>query len=167
MLLLYQRIKTKVAVIIVVHQYYDFLALLTLRVLMILFIKYLVNAMLFASLLIVPLISPKSFAQQTFLSEQQEPVANFSSVQLSQISNDLRYYDEVLTSSVLNYAFYGEQKWLDRYNENEPQLSFLINKLLEQNVDEALAPITTLKKTHDLLFWNVCVRHSSGVRPTT
>jgi hypothetical protein len=39
------------------------------------------------------------------------------------MTTKLKYFDEVLTNSVLRYAFSGKEKWLDRYNEYEPKLA--------------------------------------------
>ncbi|REL28362.1 response regulator [Thalassotalea euphylliae] len=45
------------------------------------------------------------------------------------IATELKYLDEVLTSSVLSYVFTGEQKWLARYREHKPQLEILVARL--------------------------------------
>ena len=45
------------------------------------------------------------------------------------IATELKYLDEVLTASVLSYVFSGEQKWLARYREHEPQLEILLARL--------------------------------------
>lgn len=44
----------------------------------------------------------------------------------------IRYDDEVLTQSARNYAFTGEQKWKDRYNEFVPKLDLRIKEALER-----------------------------------
>ena len=38
------------------------------------------------------------------------------------------YYDEVLTQSARNYAFTQDEKWKQRYFDNEPILDQLINE---------------------------------------
>ncbi len=56
--------------------------------------------------------------------------------QVQSIAVELKYLDEVLTSSVLSYAFSGDEKWLDRYLTHEPKLTDLINALLASQTDE-------------------------------
>ncbi|CAH0525356.1 response regulator [Vibrio hippocampi] len=50
--------------------------------------------------------------------------------QIKNIAVELKYFDDVMTSSVLSYAFSSDEKWLDRYYEYEPKLTELINALL-------------------------------------
>ncbi len=63
-----------------------------------------------------------------------------SESQVRSITVEMKYLDEVLTSSVLSYAFSGDEKWIDRYYEYEPKLTSLINALLasQENTDEAI-----------------------------
>lgn len=42
--------------------------------------------------------------------------------ELNSVAQFIRYYDEVLTQSARNYAFTGDEKWLNRYNNNIPEL---------------------------------------------
>ncbi|GGA89572.1 hypothetical protein GCM10011369_34700 [Neiella marina] len=56
--------------------------------------------------------------------------------QIDKMSIELKYLDEVLTSSVLSYTFSGEDKWLARYQQYEPALEALLNKLLANPLDE-------------------------------
>ena len=41
----------------------------------------------------------------------------------------LRFYDEILTQSLRNYAYSGSQRWLDRYQEYKPKLNQLIEEV--------------------------------------
>ena len=60
-----------------------------------------------------------------------------SVTEVQSIAAELKYIDEVLTSSVLSYAFSGDNKWLVRYEEFEPKLSELIHILLaNQSADD-------------------------------
>ncbi|GAA5217413.1 response regulator [Corallincola platygyrae] len=56
--------------------------------------------------------------------------SNLTVTDLQTIAIELKYLDEVLTSSVLSYAFTGDPKWLTRYTENEPHLDTIIKQLL-------------------------------------
>ena len=67
------------------------------------------------------------------------------------MSFELKYYDEVLTASVLNYAFFGDEKWIVRYSEYEPKLTLLINELLKNKTDADLKLLSNLNKINDLL----------------
>ena len=49
--------------------------------------------------------------------------------QISKLTEELKYLDEVLTASVLTYIFTGEPKWLERYQEHEPKLRSLLEAL--------------------------------------
>ncbi|WP_051484347.1 response regulator [Shewanella waksmanii] len=72
----------------------------------------------------------------SFTSHAQVPTApqayqqQLSVAEVNQLTTELKYLDEILTSSVLSYAFSGDEKWLNRYNEYEPKLAELINRLL-------------------------------------
>lgn len=99
-----------------------------------------------------------SIACQFAYAEQQNPdlstsisTSDFSYEELQSMAVELKYYDEVLTSSVLSYAFSGDEKWLQRYNEYEPKLGKLINTLLGFQVDEDFPLITHLNKVNDTL----------------
>ena len=50
---------------------------------------------------------------------------------LNNLAQLIRYYDEVLTQSARNYAFTGDQKWEQRYNENVPVLDNTIKEALK------------------------------------
>ncbi len=54
---------------------------------------------------------------------------------LKVLSIELKYFDEVLTASVLSYSFSGEEKWLHRYYEYEVKLAVTIDTLLKQQSD--------------------------------
>lgn len=50
---------------------------------------------------------------------------------LENLSQSIRYYDEVLTQSARNYAFTKNVKWKNRYLETVPKLDIDINKAIE------------------------------------
>lgn len=53
--------------------------------------------------------------------------------ELNSLSQFIRYYDEVSTQSVRNYAFTGDKKWEERYHTIEPQL----DKTIKQAISES------------------------------
>lgn len=65
--------------------------------------------------------------------------------QVRNITVEMKYLDEVLTSSVLSYAFSGDEKWLDRYYQFEPKLTSLINALLAAQSEEDAAVVSELE----------------------
>lgn len=65
--------------------------------------------------------------------------------QVRNIAVEMKYLDEVLTSSVLSYAFSGDDKWLDRYYDYEPKLTSLINALLASQADKDEAVVSQLE----------------------
>ena len=75
----------------------------------------------------------------------------FSLDELQRLSGELKYIDEVLTSSVLSYIFSGDEKWLIRYQQNEPKLTQLIERLLDLQVIEDRALIASIEKTNEQL----------------
>ena len=71
--------------------------------------------------------------------------------QVKNIAIELKYLDEVLTSSVLSYAFSGDEKWLDRYYDYEPKLTALINALLGSQTDSDREIVSDLEAANFLL----------------
>ncbi|WP_153914516.1 response regulator [Shewanella sp. TC10] len=77
--------------------------------------------------------------------------ADLSQAEIKTLTTELQYFDEILTSSVLSYAFSGDEKWLTRYYEYEPKLTKLISSLLaRQHVDDK-ALITELEGINEQL----------------
>jgi len=48
--------------------------------------------------------------------------------QLDQLADSIHYYDEVLTQSARNYAFTGDVKWENRYNDHVKNLDMVIRE---------------------------------------
>ena len=44
----------------------------------------------------------------------------------------IKYYDEVLTQSIRNYAFTQDEKWLERYKEHEPKLETSLHDAIKE-----------------------------------
>ncbi|RJX75170.1 response regulator [Vibrio sinensis] len=68
--------------------------------------------------------------------------------QAQNIAVELKYLDEVLTSSVLSYAFSRDDKWLDRYFDYEPRLTELINALLASQAETDFNIVKELESAH-------------------
>ncbi|MBU2893362.1 response regulator [Colwellia sp. D2M02] len=97
---------------------------------------------------------PNCFAQQSkekVILDNIEPVNHFSLSQLENMAIELKYYDEVLTSSVLTYAFSGDEKWLERYKDNEIKLLEVIEALLALQLTEDKERMANLEKTNNAL----------------
>jgi signal transduction histidine kinase len=53
-----------------------------------------------------------------------------SASHLDGLSQQIRYYDELLTQSARNYAFTQDEKWKERYAAAEPELDLLIKEAM-------------------------------------
>ena len=105
--------------------------------------KILFKLLVMTALILSTTSMPNCFAQQSkeeVILDNIEPVNHFSLSQLENMAIELKYFDEVLTSSVLSYAFSSDTKWLDRYNEYESKLNQLIEEL-SSNMHEEDAPL--------------------------
>jgi polar amino acid transport system substrate-binding protein len=118
---------------------------------MALLMKKLVNVFVYILLFTFSLITSDSYSQQIDAVPKNQDNKSLSAENLKSIASELKYYDEILTSSVLSYASTGDKKWLDRYSLYEPQLGDLINKLLEQKLAEEHELVTSLNKVNDEL----------------
>lgn len=114
-------------------------------------IRFYFNAISIAFLLVIASFPQSALAQHSTSIEEDKPVTSVSSDQLKKMTIELKYYDEILTSSVLSYAFSGEDKWLVRYTEYEPKISQLIDKLLAMQRAEDSALITHLNEVNQSL----------------
>ncbi len=68
--------------------------------------------------------------------------------QTQNIAVELKYLDEVLTSSILSYSFSGDRKWYDRYLNTEPRLTELLNSLLASQQGQNFDTVKQLEKAH-------------------
>ena len=59
-----------------------------------------------------------------------------TSSSLNSVAQFIRYYDEVLTQSARNYAYTGDIKWKQRYDENVPKLDEKIKYALENDPED-------------------------------
>ncbi|WP_163134273.1 response regulator [Agarivorans sp. Alg241-V36] len=71
-----------------------------------------------------------------------------SAAEIKNTTIELKYYDEILTSSVLSYGFSGDPKWLKRYQQNEPKLAALIEQLLNNQSPEDQNLVKSLETTN-------------------
>ncbi|MGL1956838.1 MAG: transporter substrate-binding domain-containing protein [Colwellia sp.] len=109
------------------------------------------NVIIFFSIMVVASSAQYCFAQQFSLHGKNEPISSLSLKKLQKKAIELRYYDEVLTSSVLNYAYSGDEQWINKYNEYEKKLTLLINALLEKKVNADGELLTHLNNINKLL----------------
>lgn len=63
----------------------------------------------------------------------------------------IRYDDEVLTQSIRNYAFTGDKKWKDRYDEHVPKLFSRIEEAIEANPEDKTI-FESISGANDALF---------------
>ncbi|GAB2658648.1 response regulator [Vibrio panuliri] len=68
--------------------------------------------------------------------------------QVKNIAVELKYLDEVLTSSILSYAFSADEKWRDRYLDAETRLTALIGALLASQDSSDWPVIRELETAH-------------------
>lgn len=114
--------------------------------------------MLFIALVAMFLpVTFSSLAQQFYAQEDSSHTASaqkrsFTPEQLKNIAIELKYYDEILTASVLSYAFSGDEKWLERYAEYEPKLGQLIENLLAAKTNEDEELVAYLDKVNNSLL---------------
>ncbi|QIZ78758.1 response regulator [Ferrimonas lipolytica] len=94
-----------------------------------------------------------SFGHGSAFATEQRPSAahELSAIQIQNITSELKYLDEVLTSSVLSYAFTSDKKWLNRYNQFEPQLTSLIDDLLTTQQEQDRDLILEFNRVNDAL----------------
>ena len=71
--------------------------------------------------------------------------------QIQQMATELKYLDEVLTASVLSYAFTGDEKWMVRYNEHEPLLAELLTALMANKTGNDSEYINRINTANDKL----------------
>jgi len=113
--------------------------------------KFISNLCLLTFILTIASFTPSAFAQSSTAIDKVKLKVSLSADQLKQMTMELKYYDEILTSSVLSYAFSGDEKWLIRYTEYEPKISQLIDKLLAMQLAEDSALITHLNQVNQSL----------------
>ncbi|MCL1056759.1 response regulator [Shewanella gelidimarina] len=92
------------------------------------------------------------FINPIYASKYSAAEQELTATQVNNITAELKYFDEILTSSVLSYAFSGDGKWLNRYHEYEPQLTDLINTLLNRKTPQDGALIAKLDSINQRLI---------------
>lgn len=66
--------------------------------------------------------------ERLYNSQSQAAITQvINTTKLNSTAQFIRYYDEVLTQSARNYAYTGDVKWKERYDENVPKLDEMIN----------------------------------------
>jgi PAS domain S-box-containing protein len=93
--------------------------------------------------------------QQLMTTTQRDSINNINNLsvqKLRKMATELKYFDEILTSSVLSYAFSSDKKWLARYREHEPKLTALLSQLLSiQQLDDR-ALIAKIQSSNNTLI---------------
>jgi len=70
---------------------------------------------------------------------------------LDSLAQFIRYYDEVLTQSVRNYAFTQDKKWRQRYEDIEPRLELMIKSAVEKGDETDREIFSTVDKANKIL----------------
>ena len=104
--------------------------------------KFIISVFWLILILLITPFNQYGYAQSSYTNEQNK--SKFSSEQLKKMTMEIKYYDEVLTASVLNYAFSGDEKWFVRYTKYELKLGQLIDELLAMSSEENKEQITYL-----------------------
>lgn len=118
--------------------------------------KLISNFLLLASILFIFTFTQYSCAKPTSSNEYSQSITSYSPEQLKQMTLEVKYYDEVLTASILSYAFSGDEQWLNRYREFEPKFTRLINLLSAIRTEENKELIIKLNEaSHSLLALEV------------
>ena len=85
-------------------------------------------------------------------SANQDQENSVSIYQLEELSREIKYLDEVLTSSTLTYALTSNPKWLERYQENEPALTKAIESAISFATEEEKNSIAIINQSNDALI---------------
>lgn len=95
------------------------------------------------------------FTSLPFHTIEASESAKQSELTSSQLANtivELKYLEEVLTSSASNYVLLNDTKWLQRYNEYEPKLTELIDVLSMSEIEEEHQLASELATVHTLTY---------------
>lgn len=111
--------------------------------------KFIINTLLLIFILIITHFNQYGYAQSSHPNELSP--LNYSSEKTIQMTMELKYYDEVLTASVLNYAFSNNEKWFVRYTEYERKLNQLIDVLLTLELAEGRGLVAQLNDINNSL----------------
>ncbi|TWX63424.1 PAS domain S-box protein [Colwellia demingiae] len=113
--------------------------------------KFISSVCLLTFILLITSFTQPVFAQSSASVVKGKPITSLSADQLKQMTMNVRYYDEVLTSSISTYVFSGDEKWLDRYIEYEAKLRQLIDDLLIVQLEEDKLLIAQLYEVNNSL----------------
>ncbi len=113
-------------------------------------ISWLTPAILICFLVVLaaPIVAQES-PESPASGETYEAALDLDSIQAMAL--ELKYLDEVLTNSVLSYAFSLDEKWFLRYQEYEPQLGAVIDTLIMQGTVEESQLIESIHKENSTL----------------
>lgn len=86
----------------------------------------------------------------TLANAQEAHLTDYSIDELQKKTLKVQYLDEVLTGSLLSYAFSSDEKWLARYQEHEMKLSQLKAQLLQHQHAENTALINEINLANEI-----------------
>lgn len=81
----------------------------------------------------------------------QDSMTMGAAVRLRTLAQDMKYLDEVLTTSVLTYSFTQDEKWLARYNEHLPKLLTILEEALSYKQRSDAVVIARINWANDKL----------------
>jgi hemerythrin-like metal-binding protein len=71
---------------------------------------------------------------------------------LHELAQEMKYLDEVLTTSVLSYTFTQDKKWLNRYNEHEPKLGKIFDEAISHKQRKDAVVVDRINNANDQLI---------------
>ncbi len=69
----------------------------------------------------------------------------------NELSKDIQYFDEVMTTSVTSYALTEDKKWLQRYQTHEPKMAAVLEEVLSKADDKDKYLVNTINEANDQL----------------
>lgn len=114
--------------------------------------KFFVYLTLITSMFINVVFAQNNTVSPLTANEPSKPTTHYTLAQIKQMALDLKYYDEILTSSTLKYISSKDETSLDRYTEYEPKLTQLITALLAGQGDKDKQLLADLSEVHTALM---------------
>jgi len=120
---------------------------------MLLKVKFYLSLILFLFLSAVMLFPKKSIAQYSYAplpttSNLTKTQTELPLTQLRETAIELTKYDDILTASLLSYAFSGDQKWVLRYQQHALKFKDRIETLRKHQQSKSLIPdLFTISKS--------------------
>lgn len=80
------------------------------------------------------------------------PKAQMTLAEVETVRAEIKYIDEVLTSSILSYSFSGDEKWLQRFRQFEGQLTELLSSLKDLSSEQDRQLVSELEALNRALI---------------